>query len=81
MSTVTDPRTEQVLAAADDVECLVCSECWTPGQPMLCGAPCYGVALAPDSAQPTCPLCVEAWPVHDRMHERADRPWWKRWLP
>lgn len=81
MTTVlADPRTELVHLAADDVECFTCGYCWAPGLPMVCGAPDYGDGdeLCPDDCEhPTCPLCVEAWPAHERRH----RPWWKRWLP
>jgi hypothetical protein len=70
-----DPRTERVQQNADEAECFVCDICWSPGRPMVCGAPDEGEGdeLCPDDCpHPTCPLCAEAWPAHDRLH----RPWW-----
>lgn len=79
-TTLTDPRTELVLANADDVECITCEVCWSPGKPMVCGRPDYrdDAELCPDDCgHPTCPMCEAEWDSHERSH----RPWWKRWLP
>lgn len=77
---ITDARTEAVRQAADDIDHLTCDDCWTDGEPMLCGAPDTGGEFCPDDCgHPECPLCVEAGDRHDAIFHPASR--WRRWWP
>lgn len=56
----TDPRTDQVQRAAEDVDHYYCGDCWMPGEPMMCGKPDRGEeeCTEEDCRHPACPLCV-----------------------
>lgn len=65
MITLTDPRTELVQCSADDVEHMMCSVCWVPGQPMFCGEPDFeGEECPGDCSHAICSMCDLAWQSH-----------------
>ena len=76
MSTaLVDCRTELVRHAADIVEHLYCSDCWKPGEPVLCGyRPTDGDEdhTGLRCSHPTCPMCEMASDEH-RCIWPADR--------
>lgn len=76
-ATTTDPRTDLVRLAADNVDHIVCDDCWSPGMPMLCGEPDDGEEHPEDCGHPRCPMCADEC---DR-HSCPRLPWWRRWLP
>lgn len=66
MTTLTDPRTDLVTLAADDVDHIYCEDCWSPGMPMLCGEPDPpGNAHPDDCGHPECPMCMSEWDRHE----------------
>lgn len=76
MTTLTDPRTDLVRLAADEVDHVICKDCWKPGMPMLCGEHDDG-PVRDDCDHPTCPLCEVEWDRHVRRLGHRVR----RWLP
>lgn len=74
----TDPRTEQVQDAADDVEHIYCVDCWVPGMPLLCGESTENggeecEAGHEDCRHPTCPMCEYEF----ERHKCPELPsWW-----
>lgn len=65
--TLADPRTDLVRRAADDVDHLVCPDCWTPGTPAMCGEPDDGSWCREDCGHPTCPMCEIEWEHHENL--------------
>lgn len=66
ITVVTDPRSELVQLAADDIDHIVCDICWLPGMPMLCGERDYGGRECPPycSEHPECSMCAEELESH-----------------
>ena len=64
VATTSDTRTEQVLRAADEICHLVCTNCWSPGQPMMCGEPDNNDPIHFGCSHHECPMCVEVYEDH-----------------
>lgn len=63
-TTTTDPRTEDVARAADDVDHIYCGDCSTTDMPMMCGARSEGPDCGDGCGHPTCPMCEIEWEGH-----------------
>lgn len=63
-TTLVDPRTELVRAAADEVCHIFCLDCMDPSGPMFCGAYDPRPVCPADCTHPECPMCVMEWERH-----------------
>lgn len=62
---VVDPRTEQVLRAADNVDHIFCDTCSPLGTWVMCGEPDPGDECPCDGRCTPCPMCELEWERHE----------------